>query len=687
MTEKMIVNGLPKPPVERRSAFEGGRPFVHPNGKACSYRDDRWIIETEPVQQSISFKNLPTWVVTYAKRATAQEWLEDSRSTSGVVHMPTNLRGALRILKKVAPNLSSLEHLSVTVAEAFQNEVTLQWRAKRKAASTLSAYVHAINKVLDAAANDGLSIRIRLQLPKEVADSLDSRRGIGRANPEKVLSHEVHVALVRACDQDIQAYDDLRAEIDAAFAGADWSLATPLQRERIIKWFGLEGNRLHKAHELGITGAYVHLKYPMTQMFGEKEFKRIYNLRTPLLRSLPRAIKACAFKLQLCVARRIAAVLELPLDVPTKVETLLGSPRLFIQFIRHKVDGERGVEEWVQCPAGAYSEWTHAALHDARRLSAEVRHIAPEAIRDRLFIVPNGGWRSVTRLHATNFGTYVRNNQPNRLSDFGLLRRVNVAELLGRALTEEEEQDVIDSLENFVPHWVRHTHWTTIQSAIGIPRVAAEYSGHGVQMGLTFYMSGGSDVARESAARAIELGFGTGTVFDAIKLLFTLEKGGDISGIDLGLTTEAAIHRIQTADIGDIFLPHRLTAKEIVDRYEQTGIIMSLVAHGGCLLGADLASCPSPGQDCSIGIDEEANEACPGLGCRYRVLLPHSVIQLERDIENLEEQIEEFSRRNLPLGKLKVARRLEGKRIELERAKRIRDKAEAAERSSEAPCR
>ncbi len=245
------------------------------------------------------------------------------------------------------------------------------------------------------------------------------------------------------------------------------------------------------------------------------------------------------------MARRIGAVLELPFDVKTKVEFLLGKPRFFVEFTRHKDIGLRGLAEWVQCPGGGYEGWAASAIADAQRITAPFRQHADEGVGGKLFIIP--GRSGLAPLEGRTFWRYLRtNDESGGAAAESLLRRVEPREMLGRDLTADEEDAITSLLEDFTPHWVRHTHWTTIESRIGIPRVAARYAGHDVAVGLTFYLSGGHEMERARAAEAVEQGLGSGPTFDAIRYLYLLEHGFNPDETGLDLNPDAALRRIQT---------------------------------------------------------------------------------------------------------------------------------------------
>src|SRR5690349_19905325 len=208
-------NTLPDPPVERCAAFTGGHPFVHEDGTVVRFSDDSWVLSLKPPSR-IGFHGISAWLLPYAKLVVAENWLQHNASMSNLIHYPTSYRAVGNLLPS-SFSLSSIEQLSISHVEELEGALERAYRTGRKAGS-LAPIVHAANKAIRAAVLKGANVRVEFRLPKIVARALVERnRGVGRANPKKVLSEEVHVALIRAADLDLLAYDQARREIDRAF--------------------------------------------------------------------------------------------------------------------------------------------------------------------------------------------------------------------------------------------------------------------------------------------------------------------------------------------------------------------------------------------------------------------------------------------------------------------------------------
>ncbi len=408
-------------------------------------------------------------------------------------------------------------------------------------------------------------------------------------------------------------------------------------------YMGLDGARPCsglEVNEKGLVGSspLTTLRRACRELLG-KEAKEIARIRKRLPYLYLRAIKACALQLQLCLARRIGELLEMKEDVDIRVEMIRSQPVTFIEYTTKKMSGS-GTTDIVQAP-GMYGEMAAGAIEKVRELTGLIRKEAPDDVRDQLFISPSNpkSFRGPTALTESNIGTYFRTDIDDY--DTPLVDRLDLDALLGRELSSEEAAGYKSALRGFTPHWMRHTHATTIFSAGGMPKTVAHYLGHndGGAMGLKFYVSGSTPQARARYAEQVERGAVRGQVVDSVTTLFHKLKGSDRPAPEhLQMSIDEAMRRLETTHVRE--LVDSWSPESLVDYFETYGVGVKLGRQGGCTFGAEWNTCPAPGTDCSVGVDVERSREDPGCGCRYQAWTTLQVEVMEEDVYLLDQTID-----------------------------------------------
>lgn len=401
----------------------------------------------------------------------------------------------------------------------------------------------------------------------------------------------------------------------------------------IERYFGLHRCRVHSASaiakQLGVMSRESVLKYVhdgLISLVGKVRGKRLLAIRARLLYYLTRAIKAQALRLQISVARRISAVLEIPVVPKTKVQMFEARRVVEIRFRAGKTWGDEGLNEWVPC-VDKFGEIAEDAIHTAQELTKDLRHVSSEEGRELLFIIPHRSFENAVPLSPAVLHEYIYTNQKGK--DGGILRRY-----------------VLEGLLDFETHHIRQTHATHVVEEGGTIQDVAHYLGHTTFSGSTtmagvFYLAGGTESMRQLTAKALRRGAATGLQFDGIarmKIELMGEQAKNAPVPPNQLSFEQAKQRVLTGDILDE-VP--VGPAEAVGLLNQK-IVFNTTRYGGCLLQACGGHCPTS-NPCPIGIVANGEQPSLGCGCKYLVLLPHSVEQLSSDLSVMDAQLAKMS--------------------------------------------
>jgi integrase len=423
-----------------------------------------------------------------------------------------------------------------------------------------------------------------------------------------------------------------RQYIHRVLAKADLSYQEP-KSFCIERYFGLHGNRVHSrleiARQLGITSGHsieIHIRKGLFSLVGERKGRRLLSVRERLLYYFTRAIKAQALRLQIGVARRMSAVLEIPAVPRMKVQMLEARRVVEIQFRAGKMWGDEGLNEWVPC-VDKFGEIAENAIHTTQRLTKDLRQVASKEIQERLFIIPDGSFGIATLLSTKTLHEYIYTNQKRK--DLGILRRYG-----------------LEALSNFEFHHIRHTHSTHMVEEGGTIQDIARYLGHTTFNGSAsiagvFYLAGGTKVMRQRTAEALRRGAATGLQFDAIARMKIETMGEDAKKLPVPpnqLSFEEARNRLLSGDILDEVPVDAAEALRLMSKK----IVFNVTLMGGCLLQANGGHCPTA-NPCPIGIISNKELPKLGCGCKHLVLLPHSVDQLSADLEIMEGQLSKMT--------------------------------------------
>jgi hypothetical protein len=174
----------------------------------------------------------------------------------------------------------------------------------------------------------------------------------------------------------------------------------------------------------------------------------------------------------------------------------------------------------------------------------------------------------------------------------------------------------------------------------------AHYLGHITFNGSTtmagvFYLAGGTESMRQQTANALRSGAATGLQFDGIARIKTEamdEQAKNAPVLPNQLSFEQARQRVLSGDILDEVPVDSAEAVKLMNQK----VVFNVTRYGGCLLQASGGHCPTANL-CPIGIIEKGEQPVSGCGCKYLVLLPHSVEQLAADLNVMKAQLNEMS--------------------------------------------
>jgi integrase len=419
--------------------------------------------------------------------------------------------------------------------------------------------------------------------------------------------------------------------ISSALAGIDFSIHDK-KAYCVERYFGLNGCRVQSMSSiqtaLGLQtdrSVFSNIRSRLTLCVGERKTQRLLAIRRNLRVYLSRAIKAQALRLQLAVARRISAVVEIPLEPPTRVRMTEGRRIVEIQFRSGKTWGDEGLLEWVPC-VDQFGEIAEDAIRTVRRLTKDLRVVAAEDLRERLFIVPDKSFDLTVGLSVDVLHQYIYTREEGK--NAGVLRRY-----------------ALEGLYDFEFHFMRHTHSTHMIEEGGTIQDVAQYLGHtsfsgSSAMAAIFYLAGGTEQMRKRTADALRKGAATGYVFDGVARL-KIEAIGDDAKKEAvppnQLSFELARERVLHSDVVEEVPIEPAEAAKLIDQK----VIFNVTRYGGCLLQATSGHCPTA-NPCPIGILPKGVEPVIGCGCKYLVLLPESVEQLSQDIAIMEAQMREM---------------------------------------------
>jgi hypothetical protein len=150
------------------------------------------------------------------------------------------------------------------------------------------------------------------------------------------------------------------------------------------RYFGLDGNRVHSQSaiqkQLGLfnQSVFYHIHTCLVSLVGERKGKRLLAIRARLRRYFSRAIKAQALRLQIGAARRVSAILEIPVQPGMKVHSVEARRIVEIEFHAGKTWGDEGIFEWVPC-IDTFGEIAEDAIRVAQALTKDLRDIASSA--------------------------------------------------------------------------------------------------------------------------------------------------------------------------------------------------------------------------------------------------------------------------------------------------------------------
>lgn len=736
------------------SDFINGKEYIHPTGQIVRFAEGSWYVSTPRGETiTIRFDGLPQWLLRAAKLTMAHGWLLEGRSLSWI-------RSAIIGLRRMGDWLTGFEGQSIADL-TDEHSTVLQLRLERELAAYCEAaddralkfgrvltskekkrigsqpnmlgpkpaisFVTAFN--LAAALYeqiDGFPVKVRLRYPRAI-NQFEINKGIGSADPRKVLSAEQIAMLEEALNADSKRYEKLRAQLfeigNLQYTPSDIDKRnTALDVER---YFGLHGIRLHTSSEIGIlrgqannsrsevtkrirrflqarigprlatevmglrsqvaflkhrkkfaemkapserisvilsdlalvrdvdafclekyfglNGAgiegysaiaeQVHMriagvrqlvKRRLSMLVGKTRAAQLMVIRDQLRKDLGRAIKAQVLRLQIGVARRLSAVLELPADPKIKVDFIEGRRVVQVQFVARKTWGDEGMEEWVPC-VDKFGEIAEDAIRTAQRLTRDLRKVASEDVAKLLFIIPKHSFDRTVPLSKASLYTYIQTNKKGKVG--GLLVRYG-----------------LDDLLDFEFHYLRHSHSTHMVEAGCSIHDVAHYLGHtnfnrSATMAGIFYLAGGTESMRRRTADALRRGAATGTLFDGLARLKIEAIGDEAKELPIPpnqLSFEQARQRILSADLIEEIPVEPAEAARLIT--EKT--VVNVTRYGGCILQATSGHCPTS-NPCAIGILPVGAEPKLGCGCGYLVILPHSVEQLSADLAIMEAQLAE----------------------------------------------
>lgn len=400
----------------------------------------------------------------------------------------------------------------------------------------------------------------------------------------------------------------------------------------IERYFGLNGHRPHslaaiakQLNKQSERGVIYRIHKSLVALLGKTRAKRILAIRRRLLYYLTRAIKAQAIRVQLGTARRISAVLDVPVSPQIRIQTVVGRRIVEVKFRAGKTWGDEGMEEWIPS-VDKFGEIVEDALKTAQELTKDLRSVVRKEDASLLFIIPDSSFECAVPLTTHVLHEYVYTNQKGK--DAGILRRY-----------------ALKNLVDFEPHDIRLTHSTHMIEAGGTIHDSSKYLSHFTPGGVTtmagvFYLAGGTQEMRQRTAEALRRGAATGLQFDAVARLKIEAMGEEAKRVPVPpnqLSFEEARQRILTADIIEEVPAEPAEAGRLLHQ----NIIMNVTEKGGCILQAAGGHCPTA-NPCAIGIVRIGEDPVPGCGCKYLVLMPHSVDSLSSEVAVMDAQLKEF---------------------------------------------
>jgi hypothetical protein len=746
----------PETSFDESRDFIHGKDYSHLGGEIVSFNDASWcIVPTKGNRVSVNFRDLPQWLIRAAKLTIAWCWLTEGGSASWIAGGMCAFRRIVEWLGDFSGTSMadlSQEHF-VLLQRQLATEYTRHQDAMEQAALKLGRRlsvreakeisrashllgpkgISTVVSMFNLAAAlteqiDGLVVPFRLQNPRAIRQD-NASRGIGSADPQKVLSAQQLADLERVLGRELRRYEKARALLQRELG--QLSLPHPIEHSPVFdleRYFGINGHREHTAREIsllrGLSGyrswipdrirrflsakigaeraaelvalrgqfpklraqkklekvrvsreyilgvlsksdlsvidrkvicferyfglngnrvhsqsaiekqlgpnnhpVYFHIHSAVVSLVGERKAKRLLAIRKRLHWYLSSAIKAQAVRLQIGAARRVNAILEIPVQPRMKVHTVETRRIVEIEFHAGKTWGDEGIFEWVPC-IDRFGEIAEDAIRVAQALTEDLREVAPSAVRERLFIVPKRSYESVGPLSAKELHPYIYDKSKQKSRESGLLHRYSLT-----------------NLSNFEFHHLRHTHSTHMIEAGGTIQDVAQYLGHmtiggSATMAGTFYLAGGTDKMRERTANALRSGAATGLLFDGIARLKIESMGDEAKKAPVPpnqLSFEQARHRILSADIIEEIPIEPAEAAKLLNQK----VVFNVTQAGGCLLQATSGHCPTS-NPCAIGILPKGAEPSLGCGCKYLVILPHSAENLASDIAIMEAQLAEM---------------------------------------------
>lgn len=469
----------------------------------------------------------------------------------------------------------------------------------------------------------GLSPHTYTNVPRRILRFLSPKLGVDLATEIIHLRSRYKSLLAKNKTVEVRASREYIREVLSKI-----DLSVPdLKAICVEAYFGLHGRQRQSlvaiSQNLDLMGVTVrnYIQTRLTTLVGGRTARRLLAIRKRLRHYLTRAIKAQALRLQLAAARRVGAIVDLPLEPRMKVGRVAGRRVVEIQFIAVKTWGDEGLLEWVPC-IDRFGDIAQDAIRTAQRLTRDLRAVATNEAESRLFIIPDKNSDSAVQLTCKVLEEYLYSNQPGKAD---LLRRYG-----------------LEGLFNFEIHHVRHTRATNMIEAGGTIQDVARYLGHvtfggSASMAGVFYLAGGTEAMRHRTAEALRKGAATGFLFDGIARLKIAAMGTSASEAAVPpnqLSFQEARKRILSADILDDVPVGPEEAVELLDQR----VVFNVTRYGGCLLQANSGPCPTA-NPCPIGILPKDIEPSSGCGCKYLVLTADSVEQLTKDIKVMESQL------------------------------------------------
>jgi len=262
--------------------FIGGRDYVHLSGEIVRFNDPSWCIA--PVRGnwvSANFNEFPEWLIRPAKLTIAHGWLSEGKSNCWITTSVSCFRRIAEFLEDFTglsmAELSS-EHsviLQLRLASEFTRygerieEETFRlgrppsFRERKRISrasrllspKSIRTFVSLFNSAANLSAEiDEIAVPVRLHNPRALSHA-ETSRGIGSANPEKVLNAGQIADLERALDRDLRRYDKAIALLQRELGEVD---LRNLDKERpspvfdLERYFGLNGFREHTAPEIAV---------------------------------------------------------------------------------------------------------------------------------------------------------------------------------------------------------------------------------------------------------------------------------------------------------------------------------------------------------------------------------------------------------------------------------------------------